>query len=93
MARNVAADLSVLLPDVRVEVEVVDPVGAGNAFCGGFLTGWVQSGDLLTAGLYGVVSASFLVEAEGVPDPPLDELIDEAQRRLKQTHDKVHQIR
>ncbi len=48
-------------------IGVIDPVGAGNAFCGGFLVGWAETGDLKTAGLYGTVSASFLLEQIGVP--------------------------
>lgn len=64
-----------------VETIVIDPVGAGNAFCGGFLAGWVQTGELRTAGLYGVVSASFLVEQVGLP--PVEVLhSNEARRRL-----------
>lgn len=47
--------------------QVVDPTGAGNAFCGGFLAGWVQTGELRLAGLYGSVAASFLVEQVGLP--------------------------
>ena len=50
-----------------VPTKVVDPIGAGNAFCGGFLVGWRETGDLQTAGLYGSVSASFLVEQIGLP--------------------------
>ncbi len=50
-----------------VETPVVDPTGAGNAFCGGFLAGWVQSGEVRQAGLCGVVAASFLVEQVGLP--------------------------
>jgi sugar/nucleoside kinase (ribokinase family) len=50
-----------------VPVEVVDPVGAGNAYCGGFLAGWVETQDLYTAGVYGSVASSFLVERFGVP--------------------------
>ena len=49
------------------ETTVVDPTGAGNAFCGGFLAGWVTAGELRTAGLYGAVAASFLVEQVGLP--------------------------
>ena len=48
-------------------VDVVDPVGAGNAYCGGFLTGWVDIGDVAEAGLRGAVAASFLLEQYGVP--------------------------
>ena len=48
-------------------VRVVDPVGAGNAYCGGFLTGWVETGDVVEAGLRGAVAASFLLEQYGLP--------------------------
>ena len=48
-------------------VAVVDPVGAGNAYCGGFLTGWVDTGDVVEAGLRGAVAASFLLEQYGLP--------------------------
>lgn len=50
-----------------VPVTVVQPVGAGNAYCGGFLTGWVETGDLRAAGLRGAVAASFLLEQVGLP--------------------------
>jgi sugar/nucleoside kinase (ribokinase family) len=59
---------------------VVDPTGAGNAFCGGFLAGWVQTGNLRLAGLYGVVAASFLVEQVGFP--PAGPRNEEVKRRL-----------
>jgi sugar/nucleoside kinase (ribokinase family) len=57
-----------------VPIQVVDPVGAGNAYCGGFLVGWCQTKDLKTAGVYGAVAASFLVEQVGVPalDPEVE---------------------
>lgn len=44
----------------------VDPTGAGDAFCGGFLVGIARTGDPLQAALYGAVSASFLVQDFGV---------------------------
>lgn len=50
-----------------VPVKVLDPVGAGNAYCGGFLVGWSQTKDVKTAGIYGAVAASFLVEQVGLP--------------------------
>ena len=50
-----------------VPVSVVQPVGAGNAYCGGFLTGWVETGNLTEAGLRGAVAASFLLEQVGLP--------------------------
>lgn len=52
-----------------VPTAVVDPTGAGNAFCGGFLARWVTSGDLRDAGRCGAVAASFLVEQVGLPAP------------------------
>jgi len=43
----------------------VDTTGAGDAYAGGFLAGWVETGSALEAGLWGTVSASFAVEAWG----------------------------
>lgn len=60
---------------------VVDPTGAGNAFGGGLLVGWVETGDLRTAGLYGAVAAGFLVEQVGLP-PLGPDYRAEARRRL-----------
>jgi sugar/nucleoside kinase (ribokinase family) len=59
----------------------IDPTGAGNAFCGGFLAGWGQTGNLRQAGLYGAVAASFLVEQVGLP-PANPAIRAEARRRL-----------
>lgn len=68
-------------PIPAYKTSVVDPTGAGNAFCGGFLAGWVLSGDLRQAGLYGAVAASFLVEQVGLP-PARSGGREAAQRRL-----------
>ena len=46
--------------------EAVDPTGAGDAFCGGFLVGLAHTGSPLQAALYGAVSASFIIEDFGV---------------------------
>lgn len=46
-------------------VQVVDPTGAGDAFCGGFQVGYAETGDPLQAALYGAVSASFVIEDFG----------------------------
>jgi cytidine kinase len=64
-----------------VATTVVDPIGAGNAYCGALLVGWVQTGELRTAGWYAAVAASFLVEQAGLP-PPRPALRIEAERRL-----------
>jgi len=44
---------------------VVDVTGAGDAFAGGFLAGWLADGDLPRALAQGVVSASFVLEDWG----------------------------
>jgi ribokinase len=43
----------------------IDPTGAGDAFCGGFLAGLVLTGDPRAAACLGTVSASFAVEDFG----------------------------
>jgi len=43
----------------------IDPTGAGDAFCGGFLVGLVETGDPVEAAVYGTISASFVVEGFG----------------------------
>ncbi len=61
---------------------VVDPTGAGNAFSGAFLVGYVETGDLLTAGLWGSVAASLIIE--GIGFPRLDRALRlEARRRVQ----------
>ena len=44
---------------------LTDLTGAGNSFCGGFLTGLLQTRDPLRAALHGSVSASLTVEGSG----------------------------
>jgi sugar/nucleoside kinase (ribokinase family) len=41
---------------------VVDPTGAGDAYCGGFLVGLHETGDLVEAAVCGTAAASFVVE-------------------------------
>jgi ribokinase len=41
---------------------VLDPTGAGDAYCGGFAVGLWLTGDPLASALYGTVSASFVIE-------------------------------
>ncbi|RZU38873.1 carbohydrate kinase family protein [Edaphobacter modestus] len=48
-----------------VQVDLVDPTGAGDAFCGGVLAGFAEKNDPIEALLYGAVSASFCVEGIG----------------------------
>ncbi len=50
--------------------EVVDPVGAGDAFCGAFAVTLHRSGDLMEAAVQASVAASYLVEQVGLPPIP-----------------------
>ncbi len=52
-----------------VPTRVVDVTGAGNAYCGGCLIGWVETGDAARAGCYGAVAASFMIEQFELPRP------------------------
>lgn len=61
--------------------KVRDVTGAGDAYCGGFLAGLLQTGDPLEAGLRGSVSASLAVEGTGALYP-LDAAPGLAQARL-----------
>jgi ribokinase len=58
-----------------VPVTCVDPTGAGDTFCGGFLTGLLETRDPVEAALRGAVSASFAVEGCGAE--PLMAPVDE----------------
>jgi sugar/nucleoside kinase (ribokinase family) len=44
---------------------VVDPTGAGDGYCGGFLVGLDRTQDVAEAALWGSVSASFTIEGIG----------------------------
>jgi len=48
-----------------VTEKLVDPTGAGDAFCGGFLAGLVDTGDPVEAAVRGAVSASFVCQSRG----------------------------
>ncbi len=54
-----------LVPIVPV-ANIKDQTGAGNTYCGGFLTGLLREKGLYTAGVMGAVSASFCLETIGV---------------------------
>ncbi|HST67754.1 MAG TPA: PfkB family carbohydrate kinase [Mycobacteriales bacterium] len=72
-------------------VPVVDPRGAGDAFCGGLCVGLARTGDPIRAAAYGAVSASFVVQ---VSDPlaVLDADRGETARRLAQVRDTVVEV-
>ena len=61
---------------------VVDVTGAGNAYCGGLLTGWVEDGDIIEAASRAAVSAAMTIEQRG-PRPIKPETTAEARRRAE----------
>lgn len=70
---------------------VVDPSGAGDAFCGGFLAGYRCTYDPLEAVLYGNISASLVVEGIG-PFYALEALPGLAGARLDALRQSVRKI-
>lgn len=69
---------------------VVDLSGAGDAFCGGFLAGFVETGDPLMGVLHGNVSASITIEGSG-PFYALGVMPGLAQARLFSLQESVRQ--
>lgn len=72
-------------------VSVVDPTGAGDAFCGGFLAGYHRIYDPLESVLYGNISASFTVEGSG-PFYTSDTLPKLADARLENLREMIRRI-
>ncbi len=62
------------------QTQVVDPTGAGNAYSGAFLVGYCEHHDIVTAGKWGSVAASFMLEQYGLP-PKIPDLQPEARKR------------
>lgn len=65
---------AVEVPAERVEAR--DPTGAGDAFCGGFLAGLVETGDPVRAARFGAISAARAVSHFGA-DGALSDLPQE----------------
>jgi hypothetical protein len=68
------------IPPYPIRLE--NPVGAGDAFCGGFLAGYRRTYDPLLAVLHGNISASMALEGNS-PTYPLDALPGLAEARLE----------
>ncbi len=76
-----AGEAAFSIPTVPVG-QVVDVTGAGNAYCGGFIVGMGETGDMRIAALYGAVSASLALEQFGAVYRT-EGLRERAQARLK----------
>lgn len=72
-------------------VEVVDPTGMGDAFCGGFLAGYQRTYNPLEAVLFGNVSASLVGEGSGAFFA-LDALPGLASARLESLREDVKSV-
>ncbi len=70
---------------------LVDPSGAGDSFCGGFLAGYRQAYDPLRAVLCGNVSASLTIEGSGAFHA-MEALPGLAQARLRSLAEIVRQV-
>lgn len=68
-------------------VQPIDPTGAGDAFCGGFLAGLRLKYDPFEAALMGSVSASFKIQGSG-PFYPMDSLPELVEARLNILREK-----
>lgn len=73
-------------------VNAVDPTGAGDAYCGGFLVGYTETADPLEAAVYGTVAASYIVESAG-PALNLSASRGDAEARAAAVRTKVRRIR
>jgi sugar/nucleoside kinase (ribokinase family) len=69
-------------------VQVTDPTGAGDAFCGGFLAGYRSSYDPLQAVMTGNISAAMAIEGT-YPFYALDALPGLAKARLEALRDTI----
>jgi len=75
-----------------ISMNVVDTTGAGDAFCGGFLAGLALGRDPVLCAAMGAVSASFAVEARGVP-LPMQFMPPERDERLRRVMVKLNRER
>jgi ribokinase len=74
-------------------VAVVDTVGAGDAYCGGFLAGLLLTGDPLEAAVQGTVSASLAIEQYGAlrNEPPDAATLAQRVQQARQLARRVRQ--
>jgi sugar/nucleoside kinase (ribokinase family) len=71
--------------------DVVDVTGAGNAYCGGLLAGWIELGDVKRAAAQAAVSAAIAIEQVG--PPPIDEAVMTlANRRAERMMERIQPL-
>jgi sugar/nucleoside kinase (ribokinase family) len=62
--------------------QAIDPTGAGDAYCGGFLSGYLETMNPIVSAAYGTVSASYVVETVGAL-ASLNQSFKDRESRLK----------
>lgn len=73
------------------QVQILDPTGSGDAFCGGFLAGYRSTYDPLQAALMGNISAAMVIEGTN-PFYALDALPGLAKARMEALRDMVRKV-
>lgn len=68
--------------------KVVDATGAGNAFLGGYIAGWLREGSVKEALCYGAVASSFAIEQIGLPRSE-DVNAEAGEARLKELRERL----
>ncbi len=71
------------IPIPPLDVKVVDPTGAGNAFSGGFAASLMEGASLIEAACNATAAACALLEVPGLP-PHSEELVSQVQGRARQ---------
>lgn len=72
--------------------DVADVTGAGDAYCGGFLAGYLSHGDAVRAACCGTVSASYIIEGIGALQATIPSSSD-AKERLHYVQSRVKESR
>jgi ribokinase len=73
-----------------LSVRVVDPTGAGDAYCGGFVAGLLSTGSVLAGACCGTVSAAHIIQGFGAlhsPPPTGQWMADSAKALLQGRYD------
>lgn len=68
--------------------KVVDATGAGNAFLGGYIAGWLREWSVKEALCYGAVASSFAIEQLGLPSSE-DVTAEAGEARLKELWERL----
>jgi ribokinase len=71
--------------------KTIDPTGAGDSFCGGFLASYIRNGDAVESACYGTVAASYVVECFGALNTMQSDL-SEKEKRLEKVRRSIKKL-